>query len=121
MEILIRVVDKEPSGSPRFFKAGDVITIQPDGHPWSERERTSAEWRIVRAPILQTHADTLMAAAVDLIVEQAHPEWTRRRYRINLTHIAVASLLTGPRTQEIINVNTPQGRAALESATEEKP
>src|SRR5690349_7976907 len=36
MELLIRVADK--GDHPMLSRAGDVITVQPDGWPWSKLE-----------------------------------------------------------------------------------
>lgn len=53
-ELLVRTEDKPASGNPLTDRhrsgRGCVITIQPDGHPWSEAERTAPFWRIVRLP-----------------------------------------------------------------------
>lgn len=53
-ELLIRVKDKhnpdDPAADLLCTKRGDVIVVCADGHPWSERERTSVEWRILMLP-----------------------------------------------------------------------
>lgn len=54
-EALVWVLDKQPlTGDPtkdrHFWQAGDVITIEDDGHPWSARERSNPAWKIVRFP-----------------------------------------------------------------------
>lgn len=54
-EVLVWVLDKQPlTGDPtkdrHFWQAGDVITIEDDGHPWSVRERSNPAWKIVRFP-----------------------------------------------------------------------
>lgn len=58
-EILIRTQDKPLSGDPYVDRhramRGCVIAIMPDGHPWSERERTAPHWRIVRMPRVSPH------------------------------------------------------------------
>jgi hypothetical protein len=58
-ELLIRTVDKPLSGDPYVDRhramRGCVIAIMPDGHPWSERERTAPHWRIVRLPKVSPH------------------------------------------------------------------
>lgn len=66
MEMLVWVNDKfvHPSdvGTPLDlynYKAGDVITVQPDGWQWGSGEVNHPDWAIVCAPILPTHASTL--------------------------------------------------------------
>lgn len=53
-ELLIRVKDKrnqdDPIADRLCTKRGDVIVVCADGHPWSERERTSVDWRILMLP-----------------------------------------------------------------------
>lgn len=63
MELLIRLVDKQPSGHALWEQAsqrGDVISACPDGWAWSETERTNTEWLIVIADITDIEADGLM-------------------------------------------------------------
>jgi hypothetical protein len=56
-EFLIRITDKPGATSNNLrSRAGDVITIQPDGWVWSEKELTSNFWRIVRIPGLKVDA-----------------------------------------------------------------
>ena len=87
MELLIRVVDRcEPGQTPRpdQSQAGDVIAACPDGWPWSDAERDSPEWRIVRLPLTQTEADALTATEV---VTPSTPKDTilnRRVYKLDL-------------------------------------
>lgn len=61
MEFLIRVVDKGPGKDQS--KRGDVIAACPDGHPWSNAERTNPEWRIVRAPVVPSVGGALLSQA----------------------------------------------------------
>lgn len=52
-ELLVRVADKQKSGDPykdrHLSGAGCVIVIMPDGHPWSDAERSSP-WRVIKLP-----------------------------------------------------------------------
>ena len=48
MEILIRSKDKP--GRVGGLKANDVVTVQPDGHVWSDFEKSNPEWRIIKVP-----------------------------------------------------------------------
>jgi hypothetical protein len=58
-ELLVRTRDKPLSGDPYVDRhramRGCVIAIMPDGHKWSERERTASHWRIVRLPGVSPH------------------------------------------------------------------
>ena len=73
-EALIRVVDR--SGAPIDSKAGDVISVCPDGWAWSSAERTNPAWRIVSViGILQSTVDALLAPDVNAVTSQM----TRRR------------------------------------------
>lgn len=65
-EILLRVADKVPRDDPRhhlFLGSGDVVVICPDGHSWSEIERTNPEWRILYLPLVtESEASALLSA-----------------------------------------------------------
>jgi hypothetical protein len=45
MELLVRIVDR-----PGGLSKGDLVVDRPDGHPWSEAERTNPQWRILAVP-----------------------------------------------------------------------
>lgn len=53
-EMLVFAVDLVNSDDPRkhaqLLKRGDVVVIVPDGHAWSEEERTHGRWTIVQVP-----------------------------------------------------------------------
>ncbi len=52
-ELLLRVVDKthpDPILDASQTKAGDVIVVCDDNHPWGKQELTSPAWRILRVP-----------------------------------------------------------------------
>lgn len=53
-ELLVWVMDKEPAGDPvtdlHRPRRGDVIVACPDGHPWSQAERTHPRWVIIKVP-----------------------------------------------------------------------
>lgn len=55
-ELLVRVVDKinneDKYLDAKLLKRGDVVCIVEDNHDWSEAERTSPEWRILKFPKL---------------------------------------------------------------------
>jgi len=115
MEILVRVIDKEqpdPVLNPLVSKRGDLIVSMPDGHGWSELERTEDYWRIIRCPILQTHKETLE--------QQKYFEnkaRRRREYSIDFSKLPNPQLYEGTRTVDIIDVS----RKDLIKATTKKP
>lgn len=51
-EMLVRVIDKYEGADERIktktTMRGDVIVVNPDGWPWSEIERTAAQWVILK-------------------------------------------------------------------------
>ena len=52
-EALVWIQDKVARNNPRAaqnYRAGEVICVQEDGWPWSERERTHPRWRIFTFP-----------------------------------------------------------------------
>ena len=61
--MLVQVVDKknaDPYVDVGCYKRGDVIVICPDGHPWSEAERTNPDWTILKVPgAVDRHAGLL--------------------------------------------------------------
>lgn len=69
-ELLIRVKDKtnadDPDADRLCSKRGDVVVVCPDGHPWSEAERTAPYWRIVKLPgIDPADLDELIRPEID--------------------------------------------------------
>lgn len=55
MELLICIADAGTRCKP-----GDVIAAMPDGWAWSEAERTTPTWRIVRADITEVEGQSLV-------------------------------------------------------------
>lgn len=108
MELLIRVVDNPA----RWRVRGDVLTIQPDGWPWSVEERTNPAWRIVRANLLQTHAEQLMASAASSEEAQTMPQRGFRRHRLKVEDLppglAAKLELDADRTTDIIELTRGQ-------------
>ncbi len=53
-EMLVRAVDKinpdSQAKDARCLKRGDVVVVVPNDWPWSVKEQTDPQWRIVRAP-----------------------------------------------------------------------
>lgn len=65
-EILLKITEMEQSGDPlldvKRLGRGHAICTMPDGHPWSEAERTHPEWRIVRIPGVAAEAFNALIA-----------------------------------------------------------
>lgn len=109
-EILVRVIDSD--ADPLSSKAGDVICICADGHPWSQAERTEDYWRIVSVPLDPTTIDALIAS------RQNATDSARTKFRdqgIDFTKLpaAVRNAMTGPRQQAIYTVTKTQMLAAI--------
>lgn len=101
-ELLVRTVDKPLTGDPYVDRhrsgRGCVIAIAPDGHPWSEAERTAAYWRIVKLPGV---APSLLSqfSAPDLgygILENEKLNRVLRRWAARLDLDALDALLADP-------------------------
>lgn len=91
MELLIRVVDKHPSGSPNHESAsqrGDVIAACPDGWSWSDSERNNPEWIIIKADIVEVEAGGLLEGH-----RPNEPKY-RRRIGIDPTGLKSGDVLT---------------------------
>lgn len=117
MEILVRIIDKDqpdPELEKMASKRGDVIAICPDGWPWSVAERTNPEWRIIRSPILQTHATTLLTTPISSVV----PQKVRRTWKFHLDGLSptIADKFTGARKDKVIDLH----RRIAEAATVKK-
>lgn len=109
MEVLIRVVDKGPNED--HSKAGDVISVCPDGWQWSPAELTNPDWRIIRVPILQTQADAFLSRANNPLVKR------RREWTIDFSKLPDPAMFTGPRTNQVIALT----RAQIVKAAVKKP
>jgi hypothetical protein len=86
-EFLIRVHDKvnaeDPVKNRRCSKRADVIVACPDGHPWSEFERTLPYWRIVKVPGMpMDEAEAFTASEPG--ARRSDPELRSRAFRFDL-------------------------------------
>lgn len=109
-EILVRVVDKiqpDPVKAERLLRAGDVVSVCPDGWAWTPIERTNPDWRIVRVNVLQTTVETILARSLDPLARR------RREWMIDFSLLPNPSLFTGARTQEIIALTRKQVTDAI--------
>ncbi|MEK9721994.1 MAG: hypothetical protein VW405_00740 [Rhodospirillaceae bacterium] len=69
MELLIFAVDRPFSTRRELverYMRGDVVIAKPDGWPWSQRELTNPDWRILRVGLLKSETDALSAAETDI-------------------------------------------------------
>lgn len=85
MELLIAVTDHGPEIN--HIKVGEVITCQPDGWGWTNAELNHPWWRIVRAPILPTHANTLIQQHTPLEFRNKIDRFPLKKYIIDLTKL----------------------------------
>lgn len=90
-ELLIRIVDRGGVDLPKGYtdsKAGDVISICPDGWNWSAAERTATYWRIVRVPLTTTECNALLAKGDgDPMLQSC---W-KRKYQISVAALPAAA------------------------------
>lgn len=89
MEVLIRVVDKGVAED--CSKAGDVISICPDGWAWSAAELENPDWRIVRVNILPVQAEAFLAKSQIQTVKR------RREWKIDFSLLPNPALFSGQR------------------------
>lgn len=89
-EVLIRFVDKAgvaQGKAHRVLRAGDIVTVRPDGAYWSNKELSNPEWRIVRAPGM-TVTEALALTSPDRVVEGADlSNRLRRRFTLGLANL----------------------------------
>jgi hypothetical protein len=91
MELLVAVVDHGPDVD--HIKKGEVITIQEDGWGWTEAELNNPNWRIIRSPIINTHAQSLMIYHTDPKQVGVGQRFPRKRNLLNVD--ALGSLPQG--------------------------
>ena len=91
MELLIRIVDKQPATSTMHETAsqwGDVITVCADGWQWSAAELTNPDWIIVRAAITEIEVGALLEG-----FRPGEPKY-RRRLGVNPKDLTAGDSLT---------------------------
>lgn len=95
-EALVWIADKQPlTGDPtkdrHFWQAGDVITIEDDGHPWSARERSNPAWKIVRFPgRKKSDLSQFVATDIGYLTEEGEKLSQVLRRRVFRMKVAVA-------------------------------
>ena len=86
-ELLIRIVDKvnldSKESNAHCMKRGMVVTIQPDGWPWSAKELANPEWEIrkYRGVAVDALTGYLVAEAGDELLD---PYLQRRAFTFDL-------------------------------------
>ena len=104
MELLVRIVDKGPDIDHE--KAGMVIDIRPDGHPWSELEKTHPEAHIISAPIIQSYAD-LLKQPHSFGMRVRGKKYPHRTHHLDLTKLpSPDEFKAGGRTKPMVNMAT---------------
>lgn len=91
MELLIRLVDKQPADHALWEKAGqrgDVVAAMPDGWAWSDTERTNPEWLIVTAEITDIEVVALLEP-----YRPTEPQY-KRRLGVNPDGLQAGDVLT---------------------------
>ena len=98
MELLVSLIDK--SDAIDDLKAGEVITIQPDGWKWSEIELSHPNAQIISAPILDSHAQTLMRPHTMPANMVRGVKYPRKAYLLDLSKLPSPELFkAGPRKE----------------------
>ena|ERR1019366_9801669 len=100
MEILVAVVAR--SAAIDDIQAGEIITIQPDGWGWTPAELENPNWHIISAPILGSHASTLMMDHTPHNLKVGGKTYPRKKHLINFAVLPNPSLFNGVRTQPMV-------------------
>lgn len=87
-ELLVRTVDKtndDPYLDAQLTKRGDVVVIVPDGHEWSEAERSNPHWRILKFPgVPESDLASLTAPEPETNPSKPNRMRQRRNWRLDL-------------------------------------
>jgi hypothetical protein len=70
LETLLRVKDKLDDNPTKALEVtrmhrGDTVVWMPEGHTWSDEEKTNPAWRIVRLNITVSEAEALVSPELD--------------------------------------------------------
>lgn len=120
-DLLIRIRDKESSGDAETdalqFKRGDVIAVMPTPHPWSERERTNPDWRILRLPNIDAADLSALLRPENETQAVARPRLMRKRNAaldldsVNWPQAIIDWLRDDTRAQPILSRNFTRAQA----------
>ena len=107
-ELLIRVVDKHNAEDPyldaQCLKRGDVVVVCEDGHPWSETELTTPEWRVVRVPgVSVVQSEAFIGPEIEDNPAQPSRMLRRRAFKFDLDSPVAEKVLAkqGPTTLKL--------------------
>lgn len=110
MELIIQSVDHGPFVDS--IKSGEVLAIRPDDWLWSPDELTNPNLRIVRAPILGTHAAILLSDHTPPNQRVHGITYPRRGYLIDFSKFPNPAQFSGLRTDAIITLQNAHVLAA---------
>lgn len=114
MELLVITIPR--SDAVDDHQRGEIIIAMPDGHPWSDLEKSHPRAHIIRVPNMpDTHAaDLLKPHPVSRVIGQKTPT---RAYKLNLDLLPNPDEFKGGanRTQHIVELDVSH----IENATEE--
>ena len=106
MEILVVIVAR--SDKIDDIQAGEVLTVQPDGHQWS-LELSNPNWRIISAPILPTHANMLQILHTPSNLRVSGKKYPRKGYLLNLSTLEISEpngAVISMTNEQIVNATT---------------
>lgn len=92
-ELLVIAADKknaDPYLDAKCYKAGDVVSVCPDGHPWGSAELENPVFRILKLPgVPVSAAVSFTNSEVDTDPNQPSHVLQRRVHRLDLTGLPV--------------------------------
>lgn len=91
MELLIRVVDKQPLVSvisEVSSQRGDLIAAVQDGWAWSQAERNNPHWIIIQCDLVEAEVQALLEPG-----RINEPKW-RRRLGVNVDGLQSGDVIT---------------------------
>lgn len=99
-ELLVCLVDINER--VEHHRAGDVITIQQDGHPWGKEELCAINWRVVSVPgavslfgdlVRTEHQQRHMDNSKDPLAEfEINPRAAMRSHRLNVAKLGTLTV-----------------------------
>jgi len=98
-ELLVRIVDKvnpnDPALDLQCLKRGDVVTIGEDGWPWSGKELSNPDWKVMYFPgASMSAAESYLAPELPDGPDDMTPK-RRRAFAFNLLAAFPQSVFTG--------------------------
>lgn len=126
-ELILRVIDKRRTGKPEIDSgrrmAWDEVGTCRSGHPWSERERTNPEWRIIEVidlPVPEDLTDPLGFLCVSEeaymehnIIKRHVPRLGQESLKVRANRLFIPQLLNYPRSRVGPDLRITAGEALL--------